>query len=90
MPINVVFEMRRGGIAVDSLTMQFSDVHALNKHIREQSYYEFWHETEVFMWQDLPSLLVMDLEDDKFAIKGMDWQLGKSNSSNLTYHLVGV
>ena len=91
MCITVQFELRKNGKREDSGLMQFSDVHTMNKYIREECYPEFWFVAKsAFIWSDLPPTVCMDLEEDKFAIKGMDWQLGKSYNEALTYHLVGV
>lgn len=91
MAITVQFELRKGSVTQDSGLMQFSDVHELNKYIRQQCMQDFWYVAKSsFKWTDLPSTFVMDLEEDKFALKGVDWQLGQSYITDYTYHVVGM
>jgi hypothetical protein len=89
--LTVMFETRLSDTTLDKGVMQFSDVHEMNKYIRELCYPDFWTMAgSSFIWQDIPATLCMDIEEDRFALKGVDWELGRSYKTDLTYHVIGV
>lgn len=90
MAVNVLFELRKNNVPVESELIQFSNPLDIVKHTREQTYYEFWTLVPNFIWSDLPTTLVMDIEDNHSAFKGMDWMLARGTTSDYTYHLLGV